>query len=163
MCVFLNIIFGLNRFTVQHFWKKFHTLFIFNDHRTLFIVSECVGWLTTLWEAVVAIYLWRIFMLSEMTPDNKMGWLHNHGLKHIEDLLEAPLKFVCTILCCEKPFTRRVAGVANQKKVLESNRAAKLMMSILVIVHLGTELFQRVLDIPYWQVGWSSITSNREY
>ena len=68
----------------------------FDDRKTLYIASECVGWLTTLWEVVVAIYYWKSFMLAEMIPDEKMGWFHNHGLGKIESWLEKPLKY-CTV------------------------------------------------------------------
>ena len=90
-------------------------------------------------------------MVSEMVPDEKMGWFHNHGLKQFEDWLELPLKFVCRILCCENPFNPKKwkRRGKEQEQVLHNNPSAILMMTILVIFHLCTELFQRLLDIPY--------------
>ena len=55
-------------------------------------------------------------MLAEMTPDDKMGWFHNHGLGKIENWLEKPLEYCCRIICCEKPFT--VASILKNKEIL---------------------------------------------
>ena len=64
-----------------------------------------------------------------MLPDERMGWFHNHGLKRIEDWLEAPLKFVCRMLCCENPFNSEEweRRGDEQDQVLDNNPSARLM------------------------------------
>ena len=117
------------------------------------------------------------FMMVEMTRDDQLGWFHNHFFKYVEDLWERPLAWVCRLLCLElgkdnykrrigvtwdnaerkemrKRLTRRDNGLrernrttTQQKDVIQNNRAAKLELALFVALHVGFEMFQRVLDI----------------
>ena len=131
-------------------------------------------------------------MVAEMTRDEQLGWFHNHVFKHVEDLWERPLSWVCRLFCCElgkENYKRRIFvtmdnaerterikkdveknrfGSPEEKEkyamwkvyqeekdrtrkrkrdVIQKNRAAKLELALFVALHVGFEIFQRVLDI----------------
>ena len=101
--------------------------------------------------------------MVEMVIDEKAGWLHNHVFKYVENFWERPLAWVCRLFCWElkkENYKRRVTiestgneytdeyeTVLAQKDVIEKHRAAKLELALFVTLHVGFELFQRVLDI----------------
>lgn len=102
-----------------------------------------------------------------MIDDSKAGWLHNHGLSSLEALWEPFFKWFCKIAmfeCNKEDYKRRQKGgkmeVLGGKKVKREadkqnaivgyHRAAHFEFSLMIIYSVGLELFQRILDIPYF-------------
>lgn len=141
----------------------------FNTQHGWILGSEIIGGATTIWQLLLTIYYWKNFMMVEMTNDDLSGWLHVHVFKYIESLWEKPLSWVCRLVCLEMRtddfFTRRISTKESQKESgsklvaemiynkqsekIKKSRAGKLELALFVAIHVGTELFQRVLDIPY--------------
>lgn len=124
----------------------------FDDQKIWFTWCSVLGLLTTIFELLVTLYHWEEFLKIEMTSDDLSGWFHNKFFKHIEFLWEVPLMKICKLLCCElkKDNYKRRNNSEEHDNVIKYNKAARLQMSLFVIFHLGIELGQRVLDIPYF-------------
>ena len=104
-------------------------------------------------------------MMVEMLSNELSGWLHVHVFQKVEYLWENPVAFLCQKIFCADKFTRRItktearkvdsATLAGEKIFTENkkklkNRAARFEYASLVTIAVGLELFQQVLDIPYF-------------